>query len=258
MKNLAIIILITFATKGFSQDRTCYVVYNHSENNKKIYIDEVPTNELNRYKTDHLNGNIEKTRGWFVNKQRLYKKDFAELKDNIDSKLDADYFIISLVSNIDLPKGYELILAPHLERYKNEIKDAINRKKYSNVGTEFNRVQGNTGTQMFLKEYDYLLKDGTYSDKVSEVVVQAFDADRTIAKVDFVATSKSGELVFIEVKTGDATLTSNQQVIYSRACSEGVILKSNKEIKGYPKGSKIKPSKVLLYKDNTFKELYSQ
>lgn len=54
MKNILIIILLALTIKAFPQDRTCYVVYNHSENNKQIYIDEVPTNELNRYKTDHL------------------------------------------------------------------------------------------------------------------------------------------------------------------------------------------------------------
>lgn len=264
MKKILFFFLIVFSQNAYSQDRTCYVVYNHELNNKKIYIDEVPTSELAKYKYDHLNGNIEETKGWFINRQRLYKKDFAELKDNIDSKLDADYFVISLVSNINMPNGYEIKLASHLKKYEREIKDAINRKRYSNIETDFNRLQGNTGTQMFLKEYEGLLKDKRFEDKrfellQSEVVVQGFDSERTIAKVDFVAKMhNSDDLVFIEVKTGNASLSKNQQIVYSKACSEGVILRSNKEIKGYSKGATIKPLKVLEYREGTYKSISCQ
>ncbi|MBC7572113.1 MAG: hypothetical protein H7319_20650 [Spirosoma sp.] len=162
-----------------------------------------------------------------------------------------------MVTNIDLPKGYELILAPHLKKYESEIKEAITRKRYSNINSEFSRTQGKSGSKMYEREYEEVLKNNLFSDQKAEVVLQGFDSEGTICRVDFVAKLKgTDEIVFIEVKTGNAQLSKNQEIVYSRACTEGCKLKSSKDILGFKTGSTIKPVKVYLYRDGVPEVIY--
>lgn len=249
---ILVIVFVSLADISFAQMQTCYVAYSQKE--KKIFIDVVPSNQIYQSKTDHLNGKVRETSNWFLGKSELTNNDFQEIKDDLDERLDAEAFVFSLVANIKVPRNYEFIISEKLLKYKAEILKAFAEK--DKIGVKLNKTQGYSGETI---AYSELTKAFGEQNVYPQVTVQT--SDGTICRLDYIVFDK-GKFICVEVKTGNAKCTPNQERAFPLICSNGFQIKSDTNSKKYENKSQqytiggkkrnsfINNAKVILFDDN--------
>lgn len=241
MKFIIIIIIFCCSTSMINAQK--YIYFNRNEIIKVLFVSF--TDDLQRVKQLHENGEISLTKNWTNHN--------IEHFETVEDKSEAIVFVSTLdEGRLEIPKGFNLISDIRYNQDIDEMLDRVNKRANSQIS--YNKYQGDYTEQQV---EEVIRQQRPKTELVRQVCLKN---SKGMSFIDIAYKDESNNLILLEVKSSSNAYKrygkSNQIEVHNEIKISGAELCSNDDdILSFflnhfqiHKGDKIPPTKVIPVK----------